>query len=560
MNTLETDVVVIGSGATGFAAALTARTQGLDVHIFEKAEVFGGTTALSGGVAWVPGNHLMASTGGDSAQATLSYLKQHVGNRSNEAKLAEFVAHAPRMLALMTERGYLKVGRMVGFPDYHAETPGGDSAQHGGGRSVEPLVFSGAKLGDWQSKLRYRARNVPIVGTMSELRQLASYKTNFADSLKAWRAIPRSLWGKLTGANHLSMGAALIGWLAHGARQEGIELHLATALRSLLIEEDRVQGVVVAGEEGERTVLARRGVILASGGFDHNAELRAEHLPSAGVADHSSGAGSNTGDGQLAALEAGAGLGQMDDAWWAPTCLIPGVGPQIVIFERGKPGQIIVDGNGQRFTNEARPYGDFVRAMFDADAASGCAIPAFMVFDQTYRDLYPIGHLLPGVTPQSAIDDGFLTRAASVEELAGALAIDANGLAESIRHFNVMARDGRDADHGRGEFAFDRYGGDSSVAPNPCLAPIERAPFYAIKIYPGDLGAHGGVLTNEHAQALDASGQPIDGLYAVGNCAASALGGFYPGAGGTIGPGMTFGYVAAMHLARAEETSSKAAL
>ena len=274
-------------------------------------------------------------------------------------------------------------------------------------------------------------------------------------------------------------------------------------------------------------------MIVASGGFDHNAELRARHLPPEGAEDYSSGAPTNTGDGQLAAGQAGAALARMDDAWWAPTCLIPGAGPQIVIFERGKPGQIIGDAGGRRFANEAQPYGDFVREMFDAHRSSEAAIPAFMVFDQTYRDRYPIGNLLPGRTPQRAIDSGFLARADSVDALCRIVGIDVDGLSGTLARFNGMAARGIDEDFQRGESAFDRYGGDPTVAPNPCLAPIRRPPFYALKIYPGDIGAHGGVSTNEFAQALDGTGEPIEGLYAVGNCAASALGGFYPGAGGT---------------------------
>ena len=212
----------------------------------------------------------------------------------------------------------------------------------------------------------------------------------------------------------------------------------------------------------------------------------------------------------------------MDDAWWAPTCMIPGIGPQIVVFERGKPGQIIVDAKGSRFANEAQPYGDFVREMFDAHRSSGAAIPAFMVFDQTFRDRYPIGNLLPGHTPKRAIDSGFPARAESVDALCREVGIDATGLSATLTRFNEMAARGVDEDFRRGEFVFDRYSGNPTIAPNPCLAPIRLPPFYALRIYPGDIGAHGGVSTNEYAQALDGAGEPIGGLYAVGNCAAAA--------------------------------------
>ncbi len=547
------DVAVIGSGAAGFAAALTARSMGLDVHLFEKAQVFGGTTALSGGVAWLPGNPLM--TEGDSADEALNYLRQHAGNRTDDARLQAFVTYAPEMVAYFRQQGFMQVTRMAGFPDYKAETPGGDAADNDGGRSLEPKVFSSRKLGSWRRQLRHRARRLPVVGTMTELRQLAAVRTDLRTFLKAWRAIPRTLWGRLTGAHHLSSGAALIGWLAYAAKRRGIPVHLSTPLQSLHLTEGRVAAVTVLHQDQPQLVRTRLGVILASGGFDHNTELRRAHLPPEASTDYSSGADSNTGDGQLAAQAIGSALSAMDDAWWAPTCQIPGVGPQIVIFERGKPGQIIVDANGNRFTNEAEPYGDFVRAMMRAQRQSGCAIPAFMIFDQTFRERYPVANLMPGITPQSAIDSGLLTRADTLETLAHALGISVEGLTATVTSCNAMAEQGVDTEFGRGSFAFDRYAGDPTVTPNPCLAPITRAPFYALKIYPGDLGAHGGVLTDATGQALDEAGQPIGGLYAAGNCAASPLGGFYPGAGGTIGPAMTFGYIAAKHLAAQASTT-----
>ncbi len=539
----------MGSGAAGFTAALTAHAQGLRVEMFEKADVFGGTTALSGGVAWVPGNHLMESSA--DSDAALRYLRHHVGNRSSEASIEAFVRYAPEMLRYMTGSGFVRVARMAGFPDYHAETPGGASAADGGGRSVEPLVFPSTRLGDWRLRMLHRPRNLPVVGTMTELRRLAAFRTDLTESMKAWRAIPRSVWGKLIGAGYVSGGAALIGWMAYAAKRAGIALHLSHPLESLVVEDGRVKGAVFAGNGRAVRIAVRHGLILATGGFDHNAALREQYLPAAGVVDHSSGTSSNTGDGQLAAHRAGAALARMDDAWWAPSCLVPGVGPLIVIFERGKPGHIIVDARGQRFTNEAQPYGVFVRAMFDAQRANGAAIPAYMVFDQTFRDRYPVGHLLPGITPESAIESGFLARAPDIDALCDQLGIDKEGLKQTLVRFNGFAVRGVDEDFHRGEAAFDRYAGDPTNRPNPCLAPITRPPFYALRIYPGDLGAHGGIATDEHARALDETGEPIRGLYAAGNCAASALGGFYPGAGGTIGPAMTFAYIAARHLAGA---------
>lgn len=547
---LEIDVAVVGSGAAGFAAALTAQSHGLDVQIFEKAEHFGGTTALSGGVAWIPGHALMLNAAQAETEDVYGYIQSHAGNRSTAQVIQAFISQAPQMLRFLTQRDYVRFNRMAGFPDYRAEAPGGNTGADGESRSVEPQVFAGSRLGDLFAKQRYRARNLPVVGTMTELRQLAAIKTDFREALKAWRAIPRSLWGKLTGAKHMASGAALIGWLAHAANRQGIPLHLSTTLCALDYQRGQVVGATFEKDEQTFAVRVRRGVILATGGFDHNADMRRAYLPESAAEHLSAGATSNNGDGHLAAQEVGASLANMDQAWWAPTCMIPGVGPQIVIFERGKPGQIIVDAGGKRFTNEAQPYGDFVRAMLDAQATSGDAIPAYMVFDQNFRDRYPIGHLLPGITPKEAIDSGFLTKAETIQGLAQQLSIDPGSLAGTVERFNKMAVAGRDEDFARGQSAFDRYSGDPTVGPNPCLGTLERAPFYAVKLYPGDLGTSGGVLTNEHAQALTPAGDPIQGLYAAGNCASSVLGGFYPGAGGTIGPAMTFGYIAGNHIAR----------
>ena len=287
------DVAVVGSGAGGFAAALTAKHRGLDVHIFEKAAYFGGTSALSGGVAWVPGNHMMASSGGDSAEAVLRYLQPHVGNRSDQVRLESFIDNAPRMLEFFTSNGYLRVGRMEGFPDYQAESPGGDLAEDFGGRSVEPLVFSGRKLGDWLPKMRRRPVNPPIIGTMSELRRLAAVKTDFREFIQAWRAIPRTFWGKLTGAQHLSSGGALIGSLAHAAQRSGIALHLATPLQSIETENGRVCALVVERDGETVRINVRCGIILASGGFDHNTVMRQQHMSDDAAAGYPAGASSN---------------------------------------------------------------------------------------------------------------------------------------------------------------------------------------------------------------------------------------------------------------------------
>ena len=543
---LETDLAVVGSGAAGLAAALTASIDGLDALVIEKTGHYGGTTALSGGVLWIPGNALMQRSGAaDEKAQALTYLEHHVGNRVGWEKLRAFVTEAPRMLDHLLRNSHLDVETFFGFPDYRPQSPGAVAE----GRSVEPRVFAGRRLGKHLRQLRSRGPIAPagIVGTMVELRQLASGRANPGQLLKAWRLLPRNLWNRAAGRKHLANGAALIGRMRLSLLQRQVPLWLNASLMELLVEDGRVIGLSVDVGGQRRNVRARKAVVLAAGGFERNAEMRREHLDAAPDPSYTSGAEGNTGDAIQAGLAIGAAVDLMDDAWWAPTFMPPGGAPQIVIFERGKPGNIIVDAAGRRFANEADPYNDLVKQMQEAQQAGAAAIPAHMVFDHAYRAKYPIGGMLPGVTPQRHIDSGFVIRADTLDDLARQAGIDADGLRSTVVRFNAMAARGRDEDFQRGESAFDRFSGDPAIRPNPCLAPLDRPPFYAMKLYPGDLGTKGGLLTNEFAQVMNRDGAPLPGLYAAGNASASVMGNFYPGAGGTIGPAMTFGYIAARH-------------
>jgi 3-oxosteroid 1-dehydrogenase len=416
---------------------------------------------------------------------------------------------------------------------------------------VEPRVFTGRKLGGALSELRARSAIAPagIVGTMSELRRLAAIRSNPWQLLKAWKVLPRNLWNRLTRASHLSGGAALVGWLRYGLQTRSVPMWLNTSLTELIVEDGAVVGVSVQKNGETRRIRATKGVVISAGGFEHNLQMRRQYLGAESSSEYTSGAPGNTGDAINAGIASGAAVDLMDDAWWAPTFMAPGQSPQIVIFERGKPGNIIVNAGGQRFANEADPYNEFVKQMQDADQAGESAIPAYMIFDHTYRSKYPLGGMLPGITPKRYLDNGFVTKADTLEALAAHVGIDPVGLAETVSRFNDMAVNGKDEDFGKGENAFDQFAGDPDVEPNPCLAPLARPPFYAMTLYPGDLGTKGGLLTNEHAQVVRDDGTVIAGLYAAGNSSACVMGNFYPGAGGTIGPAMTFGYIAAMHAA-----------
>ena len=539
-------MAVVGSGAAGLAAALTASIDGLDALVIEKTAHYGGTTALSGGVLWIPGNARMRrSDAADEQEQAITYLEHHVGNRVGREKLRAFVSEAPRMLDHLLRHSQLDVETFFGFPDYRPHTPGAVAE----GRSVEPRILAGRRLGKHLRQLRSRGPIVPagIVGTMAELRQLASARANPGQLLKAWRLLPRNFWNRAAGRRHVANGAALIGQLRLSLLERQVPLWLNASLTELLVEAGRVIGLSVDVGGQQRRVRAHKGVVLAAGGFERNAEMRREHLHAEPDPSYTSGAEGNTGDAIQAGMAIGAAVDLMDDAWWAPTFMPPGGAPQIVIFERGKPGNIIVDAAGQRFANEADPYNDLVKQMQEAHQGRAVAIPAHLVFDHAYRAKYPIGGMLPGVTPQRHLDSGFVMRAETLDDLARQAGIDADGLAATVARFNAMAAKGRDEDFQRGESAFDRFSGDPAVGPNPCLAPLDKPPFYAMKLYPGDLGTKGGLLTNEFAQVMDTGGAPLPGLYAAGNASASVMGNFYPGAGGTIGPAMTFGYIAARH-------------
>jgi len=544
----ETDLVVVGSGAAGMAAAVTAATEGLDVLVLEKTALYGGTTALSAGVLWIPNNSLMKRAGiADSPEDALTYLKHNIGNRVAEPKLRAFVTHAPRMVDYMLANSALEFKLVDGFPDYRPETPGGCK----GGRAIEPKVFPGRKLGDLFDQLRGASAVVPggLVCTVAELRKLAFVRANPLGLLKVWTFIPRNLWNRLAARRHISVGGALAARLRMSLHQKGVPLWLETALDELITRDGAVIGVRATRQAGGKnesvTIRARKGVVMAAGGFEQNPTMRKQFFGEKATSDWTSGSEGNTGDGINAGVAIGAATDLMDDLWWMPSSLPPDLGaPSIIVFERGLPHMMIVNAKGQRFANEALPYNELGRIIYEDDSP-----PAHMVFDHTYRSRYALGTMPPGMTPERYVEQGYIKRADTLEDLARKAGIDPAALAQTVARFNAMAAAGKDEDFGKGESAFDRYSGDPSNKPNPCLGPIARPPFYAMQVVGGDLGTKGGLLMNEHAQVMREDGSIIDGLYAAGNCSACVMGNYYPGAGGTIGPAMTFGYLAALHAA-----------
>jgi 3-oxosteroid 1-dehydrogenase len=544
----ETDLVIVGSGASGLTAAVTAATEGLEALVLEKTGVYGGTTALSAGVLWIPDNALMKQAQiADTPAEALTYLKHNIGDRVAGAKLQAFVTHAPRMVDYMLANSALELKMVDGFPDYRPDNPGASQ----GGRAIEPRIISGRKLGDLFNQLRGATTVVPagLVCSVAELRTLAMIRAKPLGLLKVWTLFPRNLWNKLARRRHMSIGAALVARLRLSLRDKGVPLWLETALDELIIKDGAVIGVRATrqarGQGESLNIRARKGVVMAAGGFERNAAMRKQFFGPEATTDWSSGSDGNTGDGINAGVAAGAATDFMDDLWWMPSSMPPEGVPSPIIFERGLPHMMIVDTKGQRFANEAMPYNELGRIIWENNNP-----PAWMVFDHTYRSRYALGTMPPGMTPEHYFEQGYIKRADTIDDLAAQAGIDPDGLTHTVARLNTMAAAGKDKDFGKGDSAFDRYSGDLAYKPNPCLGPIEKPPFYAMQVVAGDLGTKGGLLMNEHAQVQCEDGSVIEGLYAAGNNSACVMGNYYPGAGGTIGPGMTFAYIAAMHAAR----------
>lgn len=541
------DVIVIGSGAAGLTAAVVADQQGLRTLVVEKEALYGGTTALSGGVAWVPNNVLMKKAGvQDTPAAALKYLEHNIGNRVAHGKLEAFVEHAPKMADFLLAHSDIEFNTVHGFPDYRPETPGGSK----GGRSIDPKVISGRKLKDFD-RLRRSATGMPggLVGSVTEMRRLAFFKSNPLGSAKVWSFFPRNLWNKLGRRKHVSSGMALIARLRLTLQKRNVPLWLETPLQELVVEEGAVTGVCVQRDGKMLKLAARKGVVMAAGGFERNPVMRRQFFGEQGgdtwnEGHYTSGSPGNVGDGIEAGSSIGAAQDLMDDMWWMPSTLPPGGKPVIIVFERGLPHMMIVNAKGQRFANEARPYNELGRLIYEEKDQ-----PTYIIFDQEFRSKYAVGGLIPGVPAKKFVESGYLKKADSLEELAMASGIDPEGLQETVQRFNHMATQGHDEDFGKGVSAFDLYAGDPAHRPNPCLGSLEKPPYYALQIAAGDLGTKGGLLTNEKAQVLREDGSVIPGLYAAGNCSASVMGNFYPGAGGTIGAAMTYGYIAAIDAA-----------
>jgi 3-oxosteroid 1-dehydrogenase len=540
----EVDVLIAGSGAAGMTAALTAAKLGLSALVIEKAAGFGGSTARSGGGIWAPGNAVLRAAGvADTPELARTYLAYVAGDVPQESREA-FLADAPAMMDLVLAMTPLKFTWVPGYADYYPEAPGGLAA----GRSIEPVPFDGRKvLGGELARLARPYLPTPVTVTQAEYRWLTLGR-HPRGIRAAGRVATRAIRARLLGQRMLGLGQALAAGLRAGLVTSDVPVWLDTALTSLEVSGGRVTGVR-ATRDGEPVLIrARRGVLLASGGFERNEEMRRQYQREPIGTGWTTGAPENTGDGIRAGLELGADLGLMDDAWWGPSIPLSG-GPYFCLSERNLPGCVMVNGAGQRFVNESAPYVDAVHAMYDGHSPENPHIPAWLVFDQRYRDRYVFAGLPPHrPLPRRWYAAGSVVRADDLAGVAAAAGVDADGLVKTVARFNEFAAAGRDEDFGRGDSAYDRYYGDPRLA-NPNLAPLDRPPFYAVKIVPGDLGTKGGLRTDARARVLRPDGTVIEGLYAAGNTSAAVMGRSYAGAGATIGPAMTFGYIAVQDMA-----------
>ncbi|GGN28854.1 3-oxosteroid 1-dehydrogenase [Streptomyces fuscichromogenes] len=543
------DVVVVGAGAAGMTAALTAATQGLSCVVVEKAPTFGGSAARSGSGIWIPNNSVILAAGvPDTPAKAAAYLAAVVGSDVPAARQQAFLAHGPAMLTQVMAASPLRFRWMEGYSDYYPELPGGLP----NGRSIEPAQFDGNLLGAELAHLNPPYLQVPsgMVVFSADYKWLALAAVSVKGAAVATECLARGTQAALLGQTPLTMGQSLAAGLRKGLLDAGVPVWLNTPLTGLYQESGAVTGAVVTQGGTAGLVRARRGVVVGSGGFEHNAAMRAQYQRQPIGTDWTVGAKENTGDGIRAGAAAGGALALMDDAWWGPAIPLPG-DPYFCLAERTLPGGLMINAAGRRFVDEAAPYSDVVHVMYDRNPTDP-DIPAWLVVDQNYRNRYLFRDVAPTfVLPDAWYASGAVCKAWTWDALAAAVGVPAAALRTTVDRFNSLAATGKDTDFKRGDSAYDHYYTDPSVLPDSCLAPLWLPPYYAFRIVPGDLGTKGGLVTDERARVLRGDGSVISGLYAAGNASAAVMGHSYAGAGSTIGPAMTFGYIAAMDLAGA---------
>lgn len=541
----EVDVLVVGSGAGGLAAALSAADAHGEALVIEKSGEFGGTSATSGGGIWVPNSDQAKAAGlEDSEGEAFAYVRALSLPNVPDEEIRAYIRKAPEMLRWLEANTPVRYNSMA-YPDYHVENPGGKP----GYRTHLPVPIDGRPLGEHILNLRSAHPAASLFGFIN-WRLEETYALLFRP--QGWfRTFVGMLWRYASDLPHrfrsgkdrtLTNGTALVGGLYMALMQRGVPVWLNTAFVELVEDNGRVTGAVVIREGKTMRIGARRGVVLAAGGFERSRRLRRDHLPGSADPTVSGSQVNNTGDTIVAAERVGAALRNMHSSWTAPVFRVPGEARARPSFvERALPGSMIVDALGKRYMNEAASYHVVGQQMLDHGAAE---TPSWFVFDASYRRKYPAGPLLPLIPDMLQPLGGIVKKAPTIEALAGEMGVPAAALAATVARFNADARIGKDSEFDRGGPMYDRMYGDQRVTPNPTLAALETAPFYALPMFAGDIGTNGGIVTNQDARVLNTEGRVIEGLYATGNNAASSMGASYPGAGVTLGPALTFGYIA----------------
>jgi succinate dehydrogenase/fumarate reductase flavoprotein subunit len=553
------DVVVIGAGAGGMTAAAVAASEGLSVLLIEKTKFVGGTTAWSGGMVWIPVNAKMKLAGiDDRLSDAQNYLAGTVPESENADLRETFLARGPEAVEYLERNTEVRLQPVKTYPDYYPEKPGATA----GGRVLEPVSFDGARLGANFKRLRPPLPEFTLFGGMMvnrlDIPHLRQFGRSFRSTLRSLNLVSRYALQRLRAprGTTLHLGNALAARLYASLLAQNVEILFGTGVEQLLVEGDVVRGVQLRDPSGSRPIVARQGVVLATGGFSHDAKLREQFFPG-GAGSVSATAPGGTGDGLHVAMAAGASLNTRaaNAAYWVPASRFrradgsEGVFPHTVT-DRAKPGIIAVNASGKRFVNEALSYHEFVLAMLrdgnDRDNRS-----FYLICDRHFLWTYGLGRIKPfSWRLQPYVRSSELKQAPDIASLAEAIGVEKSALAATLHEYNLHARAGFDPAFGRGTTIYQRHLGDPGHAPNPCVAPIEQPPFYALRIYPADLGTAIGLQTDSCARVLRRNGDVIAGLYACGNDMGSIMNGNYPGPGITLGPILTFGYIAGRHLAQ----------
>ena len=556
----EVDVLVVGTGNGGLTAALCNWEMGTrDVLLIEKGPKIGGTSATSGGGIWVPNSHYAQEAGAqDSREAAKAYLTHTLfGEDVPETLIDAYLDNGPKMLRFLHDRTDVRYESLEHYPDYYTNMEGARE----GHRSLEPSPVMASELGtNWRNMTwthhmmrMFNRIHFTQVEAHTLMVQLPGWKRLLAGMI--WDYVRDLPWRMRTPiSRRLCCGSAGVARLYLSILKREIPIELNTRLTRLIGDGAAVLGVEVLRQGKTERIRARRGVVLASGGFEKNQLLREQYLPAPTNTEWSAGNPLNEGDALECGLALGARTRLMNDAWWTTTLVVPDEPtPRLAIMEKSFPGSCVVNRDGKRFANESQNYMAFQKALFSTHSDAHPNAPAWHIFDSRFRKNYMVGPMMTEAMkpdwqlPKKWFESGFVAKANTVRELATALGIDPHGLEQTIANMNRYAETGTDEEFGRGDSAYDRYYADPAIQPNPCLAPIDQPPYYAMRIEAGDFGTLGGLDTDTHARVLHENGAALDGLYAVGNCAAAILP-TYPGPGATLGPAMTMAYQAAKHI------------